>query len=403
MSEEHLSEDTQSSSPHPLKTLLICLIIIGLGSAGIWGIFSTEPEPVREGATKKTAMLVDVIPLEKGTYSPTLNAVGNVVPAQELVLEAQVDGRLEALHPQLIKGGIVNKGDQLLKLDDSDYRVQLQKRQSELVKAQAALGIERGQQRIAKSDYELVKSTAARTLDEDSRALILRQPQRLSVEANIRAAQADVQQAQLDLKRTSIEAPFNAIVTSESIEVGAVIGREEPLARLVGTDSVWVEVDLPVRYLDYIASGSDGSKARLHHRNVWTKSQFRHGIVERIVPTLDQQTRLAQVLVRVDDPLSLSADNSSGPPLLFGSFVDVAIQGKPLADVVRIKRDYLRKDNTLWLMQDDSLVVHKVDVIFTDPAYAYVRGGLSGGEWLVTTDLASVREGAALQRRADSE
>ena len=64
---------------------------------------------------------------------------------------------------------------------------------------------------------------------------------------------------------------------------------------------------------------------------------------------------------------------------------------------MKLNRDYLRKDETVWVMKDGKLQIAEVDIVFEDARFAYVRSGLSDGDQVVTTNLSTVVEGAPLR------
>ena len=114
-----------------------------------------------------------------------------------------------------------------------------------------------------------------------------------------------------------------------------------------------------------------------------------------MIGTLDQQTRLARVLITVDDPLGQKSDV---PPLILDTLIETEIEGKPIEDVVRLRREYVRNQDTVWVMKDEKLEIRKTEVVFRDAEYAYIRKGLESGEEVVTTTLATVAEGVGLRK-----
>ncbi|HMB99283.1 MAG TPA: biotin/lipoyl-binding protein, partial [Balneolaceae bacterium] len=126
------------------KTALLCFVIIVSGSLLTVLIFYTEPTASRTGATKQTAILVDVEDSEHGTYQPSIRAIGTVVPASDIILSPRVSGQVTALSPAFNPGGYVSEGDTLLKIDPEDYEYTLQQRVGELDQARADLAIEMG-------------------------------------------------------------------------------------------------------------------------------------------------------------------------------------------------------------------------------------------------------------------
>ena len=101
-------------------------------------------------------------------------------------------------------------------------------------------------------------------------------------------------------------------------------------------------------------------------------------------------------MITVDDPLARAAD---GPRLLVGAFVQASIEGEPIPDIVRLSREHLRKGDTAWVMTDDNtLRIQPLDILLKDADYAYVRRGLNAGDRVVTSQLATATDGAALRR-----
>ena len=384
------------------KTLLICIVLLAAAAALLLLIFSTEPVPQRESAVRETAMLVEVETAKGGTFRPLIQATGVVKPAREILLRPRVGGEVIELSDAFVPGGFVTQGGLLLRIDDTDYRIVMEQRQSELQQAIALLEIEHGRQDIAERDYRQL----GKTLEEDNRALVLREPQLRGAEAAVQSARAALEQARLDLDRTRISAPFDAQILSRQVNLGSQIVTGDTLARLVGVDHYWVETTVPLDRLRWLSFPRDdvaeASGVTVRHRTAWPHDQFRSGRLFRLVGELEGDTRMARVLVMVDDPLAL-ADGSVGmPPLVIGSFVQCVIEGKPIENAVRIGRDHVRKNESAWVMNDGRLEIRQLDIVFQDAEYAYVRNGLEDGDQVVTTSLATVREGAALRLKATS-
>ena len=106
---------------------------------------------------------------------------------------------------------------------------------------------------------------------------------------------------------------------------------------------------------------------------------------------------MAQLLVSVKDPLSLHGD-SSLPKLLIGSYVRVDIEGIQLLDVFRIKREYLREGNSVWIMNDvNKLEIRPIEIVFRSNDVVYVENGLQEGQRLIITDISAPVEGMDLR------
>ncbi len=379
------------------KTLFVSIGILAIAVGVIVLIFSTEPTAEQAGATRATPMLVDVIDVEKGNYRPTIQAMGTVRPSQEVNLSPRVSGEVESLSDAFTPGGYIEKGEQLLQIDSSDYRNTLEQRKSELRQARADLNIEMGRQDVARQDYQLF----ADTLSEENKSLVLREPQLESARSSVESAQAAVDQAQLDLDRTTIEAPFNAHILTRNVNVGSQLSTNETLGHLVGLDNYWVEATVPVSKLRWITipegNEQNGTEVRVRNRTAWPPDTYREGSLFRLIGTLEDQTRMARVLVRVPDPQAYKTDDPDVPRLMLGSFVEVHIPADELEDVIRLNRNYVRDDDTVWVMDEGELNIRDVEIIFRDARYAYIESGLSGGDRIVTTNLSTVSDGAPLR------
>ncbi|MCO6486815.1 MAG: efflux RND transporter periplasmic adaptor subunit [Phaeodactylibacter sp.] len=377
------------------KTLFISIAILLAGGAVTAFIFLTEPTAERGGATRETAMLVEVVPAKRGTFRPTIVATGTVRPAEDVLLSPRVGGQVIRRSPAFVPGGFVRKGQTLLQIDPADYRNTLQLRESGLRQAEANLEIERGRQEVARKDYQLV----GETLSQENKALVLRQPQFSAAQAQVEAAQAAARQAELELERTAIKAPFDAHVLSRNANVGSQVAPGDNLGRLVGVDQYWVEATVPLaqlRRLSFPGPGRNrGSEVKIRSRTAWPEGIYRTGYLYKLIGALEGQTRLARVLATVPDPLAYQ--NDSLPPLMIGAFVETRIRANELSGVIRLNRDHLRENETVWVMEEGKLRIREVDIAFRDAQYAYISSGLNEGDQVVTTNLSTVADGAPLR------
>jgi len=378
-------------------TLIICTGILLLAAATVTGLFLTEPEAQRSSASKRTAMLVEVARPERGTFRPAIVAMGTVRPEQEIVLSPRVSGEIVSMSESFTPGGFVEEGEVLLQIDPADYQATLLQAQSELRQASAELELELGRQELARQDYEDLKGT----ISSEYETLVLRQPQLDTARARVEAAQAAVRRAELDLERTRLRAPFAAHILSRNANVGSQVAPGEALGRLVGIRSYWVEAAIPVSNVGWIEfpadDGAPGSAAQVRNRSAWPEGSFREAQVHRLIGALENQTRLARILLTVHDPLAHEPGAGGLPLLMVGSYVETRIEGKPIENVVRMDRNYLRQNDTAWVYEDGALGIRELQIVFRDQDYVYIGSGLDEQDDIVTNDLATVIEGAPLR------
>lgn len=376
-------------------TVVVCAAVLLVAAGIVAVIFRTEPTTKRSGATRETAMLVEVVEAARGTFRPEISAVGTVEPVRDVVLQPRVSGEVVERTAAFTPGGFVDRGAVLVRIDPADYRNALDRRRSELRQAEADLELERGRQRVARHDFELL----GESVQPESADLVLRRPQLATAEARVESARAAVRQAELDLERTTVRAPFDAHILERTVDVGSQVGPGDQLGRLVGLESYWVVATVPMARLRWIAvpsaPGESGASAWVRDRAGWPEGVSRTGAVEAVVGALEGRTRMARILITVADPLA--RDDRTAPPLIAGAFVDVGITGSELRDVVRLERDHVREGDTVWIMEDGRLRIRDAEVVMRDDRWAYLSGGVEAGERVVTTNLATVTDGAALR------
>jgi len=380
-----------------LINAILCVFILAVAAAAVKLITESEPKPEQIETVRRSAALVETITVDKGTYSPILAVLGTVEPAQEIVLSPRVDGQVVELSPEFMPGGMVGKGDLLFRIDPADFENAVSIRKSELEQAEASLKIEEGRVRLAEQELELLEES----ISDANTELVLRKPQLASIKAQVSAAKAAVQRAELDLARTKVVAPFDAQIISRSVNLGSQIRPGDDSGRIVGVDEYWVNAAVPVRSLGHIQfpdSDQPGSFVTLTNPDIWG-DDTRSGSVSRMIGALDEQTRLARVLVTVPDPLGSSPGQ---PALILDTLIKAEIKGTPIHDVVRLSRDYVRDGDTVWVMQKDQLEIRKVKIEFRDADDAYIREGLNDGDEVVTTTLATVANGVSLRKVEES-
>lgn len=388
------------ASPQPKRSWLgilgnaiACVAILGASAAAIVVINRTEPTAQQVNNRRKSAALVETVIARRGTYSPQLVVLGDVRPAQDIVLSPRVRGQVLELSQNFVPGGMIREGEVLLQIDPADFENALSIRRSELLQVEASLEIEEGRQSLAKKELALLGDS----IDETNRALVLREPQFASIRSQVAAAKAAVERAKLDLERTQIVAPFDAQILRRTANVGSQVGPGDELGQLVGIDEYWIMVAVPVRNLRWVVFPDGdrlGSKVTLRNADAWGADVSREARVSRMIGTLDQESRLARVLVTVDDPLS---QNTDAPPLILDTLIESQIEGKPIDNVVRLKREYIHDRDTVWIKSNGKLEIRETVIDFRDAEYAYIREGVEDGEEVVTTTLATVADGIGLR------
>ncbi|MEO1273747.1 MAG: hypothetical protein AAFX99_37195, partial [Myxococcota bacterium] len=136
-----------------LRYILPILLLAG-ALAGASALFASREQPQPESKTDP-GVLVTTRPIEREPQRLDVLAQGQVTAARRLTLQPEVSGRLLEVHDQLIPGGIIAEGELLYRVDARDYRIGVAEAQAAVADAQARLNLEKGQQVIARKEWEL--------------------------------------------------------------------------------------------------------------------------------------------------------------------------------------------------------------------------------------------------------
>ncbi|MGD9232525.1 MAG: efflux RND transporter periplasmic adaptor subunit [Desulfobacterales bacterium] len=388
-------QPNSAKSPRPIIRIVLSLLILGVGIGAASYLKNSAPR-TRKQPPVKLSPTVLIQTAKPSGYQIIVTAMGTVIPAREVVLKSRVSGEIVKIHPEFTEGGFLKKDTEIIQIDPQDYELALARKRSAVTDAEYALKLELGHQQVAKREWELLNQ--GKPAQDMEKELALRQPHLSKVRADLSAAEAELKAAMLDLERTHITVPFNAMVRSKSVDRGSQVASQEPLAELVGTDAYRIQVSLPVDRLEWIdvpvQAGDFGSEARI----IYGQGHECSGKVIRLMGDLATEGRMARILVEVADPLGLNASNQDRTPLLIGEYVRVKILGRKLNNVFQIPRTALKDNSSIWIVSENqTLEIRKVRPVWRDADVVLLQDGLTPGEQLIVSDLPAPVEGMAVR------
>lgn len=382
-------------SPRPIIRIVLSLVILGVGIGAASYLKNSAPRTKKRPPVKLSPIVL-IQTVKPSSYQIIVTAMGTVIPAREVVLKSRVSGEIVEIHPEFTEGGFLKKDMRIIQIDPQDYELALARKRSTVTDAEYALKLELGHQAVAKREWELLNQGKA-ALDME-KELALRQPHLDKVRADLSAAEAELKAAMLDLERTHITLPFNAMVRSKSVDRGSQVTPQEPLAELVGTDAYRVQASLTVDRLEWIdvpvQTGDHGSKAQI----IYGRGNECSGKVIRLLGDLAAEGRMARILVEVADPLGLNSSNQNRTPLLIGEYVRVKILGRKLDNVFQIPRTALKDNSSIWIVgENQTLEIREVRAVWRDADVVLLKDGLKPGERLIVSDLPAPVEGMTVR------
>lgn len=355
--------------------ILIPLLIIGVGLAGYALLVALKPKAITIPPRERVVM-VHTDTLQSTSAPIALQATGNIQAARRIELKPEVGGRIYKTAEAFKPGGLFQAGDPMLWIDPVDFENALAQARSTLSQAEYAYEQELGRQAVALHEWDMIEENT--TISELEKNLILRKPQLAQAEAQLEAARKAVDTAELNIERARVTVPFNAQILSRSVELGSQVSSQTTLAELVGTDEYWLTATLPVDYLQWLNIPGNPAEIRIRDQS----EEFVQGEVFSVLPALEENGRLARIVLRIPDPLA------SPVPLHINAYAYADMMGKTIENLYIIPADALHKGGEVWLMNsEDRLEIRPVHVLWRTRDQVYIDAGLADGERLITTDI----------------
>ncbi len=374
--------------------------IIALGIAGFQLLHATKPEPEKsDDGPRPVSLFVEKVRTDD--LALTVDTSGEVRPRTEIDLVAQVSGRIVSVSRNFVAGGSIVSGATLIKIEDADYRLTVTRAEAQVAAAETRVELSEASAEIARRNWDdniVGKATP----------LALKLPQLAEARANLRAAQAELELARLNLARTNITVPFNGRVRTKMADIGQYVSAGAPLGRVYSTDIA--EIRLPLTDAQMATLGlpfgyeaEDGKGPRVvFDARVAGRTRTWEGRIVRAEAAMDAATRVLYVVAEVKEPYGAGADN--GMPMAVGLYVNARIDGSELTDVLVIPRSALRSADKVYVVAEDgTLDIRTVETGYTDRDRVVITRGLSEGEQVVVSTVRSPRQGmkvAAIEHEA---
>jgi multidrug efflux pump subunit AcrA (membrane-fusion protein) len=285
------------SRPSWVSDLVLGVVLpVAIVAAGIFGFIAlgeAKPEQ-KEAAGDDIASRLAALPeaevariqaFDTSKQTLDIELQGNVVPFRELMIGAEVTGRVVYKDPNCRQGRYVTKGQVLFRIDPQDYELEMQRLAKMREQDYASLReLDQEEANIQKSldvaidelklhDAELLRLTQLREgivsdteLDAARRArlaslnqqvsiqnqLDLAKKRRARLEAAEKLAETQLRKAQLDLSRCEIISPVDGVIVRDMVENDSFIQRGSTLATIEDTGNVEVSCSLRMDQLYWV-------------------------------------------------------------------------------------------------------------------------------------------------------
>ncbi len=333
----------------------------------------------------------------------TVPSQGTVEPRTRTNLVSEVAGQVVEVSPAFVAGGFFRQGDILVKLEDQDYRAAVRRAEASVASARSLLEQEKGQADVAQREWD--RMTAEEQSRIRARELYLRKPQLEEARARLASAEADLEQAMTDLAKTTITAPYDGLVSAKNTDIGQFVTTGASIAETFAVDYAEVRLPVPETKISFLdLPSATGYKNDDYAPEVDLVSRIGNteyhwtGKLTRTEGVLDTRTRVLFSVVQIEDPYNLYSNEMGREPLRIGTYVNAAIQGRLLEDVVVLPRYTLQSNNIIWTADNEGRLRPKtVEVLTINGDDVYISAGLKDGDQVVITRLENPLNGMQVQ------
>lgn len=361
------------------RALLISgIFIVAIGGAA--GLGKLKPPPETRDI-EDVDPLIEVLELQETDASFRIASQGTVRPRTETILSAEVSGAIISISPKFIAGGFFAGGEELMRIDPSNYTVAVDQAKATLT-----------QRQIEFDGAEKLRSQGYRAESEYA-----------SAAAALATAKAELSKAERNLERTYIRLPYDGMVRAKEADLGQYVNPGTRLGITFATDYAEVRLPLTDNDLAFVelpgaaqirqSGAGDGPHVTLSAAQRGEVAQWDARIV-RTEGVVDETNRVTYAVARIDDPYRLSVAAGESSVLPIGTFVAASIEGTNVSNVIRVPRRALRGNNQLMFVDDENrLRIRNVKVLRADAESAYIGEGAAPGDRISMTTIESPLNG----------
>ncbi|MEJ2145469.1 MAG: efflux RND transporter periplasmic adaptor subunit [Acidobacteriota bacterium] len=369
---------------------------------------TTQADSKQEGSTpkddKETTVPVEVALARTGEISASINSTANLKAVRQVGIAARTEGVVKELLVE--EGAYVDKGQLLCRLDDTQPAIQLQSARQKL--AQAKLQLEKAeilqdktdvQVANAREDYERYQklfdeslvsqrevAQAKYRLEELEHDMRASSSSRRELVHHVDELEAEINQAELEISRTRIEAPFSGFITQRDVDLGQTVRNMDTLFSLADFSPLQADVFLSEKDASLIKAGQPTTV----FSGVETDTGL-HGKVARISPVVDQSTGTVKVTVEL-----VHGDSLFKP----GAFVRVEIQTDTREGSVLIpKRAIVEEDGEsfVFVAHENEVTRVRVQLGYQNGGSIEILNGVAAGDSVVVAGQGGLKEGSKIR------
>jgi RND family efflux transporter MFP subunit len=354
------------------------------------------------GGTSVTAVEVATArPAPPGGAATVLNASGYVEPRRKATVSAKITGKV--VEVLVDEGMVVEEGQVLARLDDSDAR-----RRYEAIRAErdvAGASIEELEVNLADAERTLRRTTELRDdgvasiqdLDSATAAVDALRAKLTVARTSLQAAEAQLAVAAQDLENYTVRAPFAGIAVSKDAQPGEMVSpvsagggfTRTGISTIVDMESLEIEVDVNESHIAKVRPGQPAD-AVLDAYPDWRIP----ATVRTVIPTADRQKATVKVRLTFDqlDPKILP---DMGVKVAFREIAEDRDETRPAVQSL-VPRQAVHDDNgqaVVFVVDDETLERRAVGVGREVDGDVEVLAGVIAGDRVVVSPTQGLSDG----------
>lgn len=386
--------------------LVLAAVVVIAGATAVWYWFSNKEAAPSSGAVNgqtqhpgspggmgggRRGMRGGALPpvqaatATKEAVPRYLSGLGTVTAANTVTVRSRVSGQLLALHFK--EGQQVKAGDLLAEIDPSQFNVTLAQAQGQLAKDKATLA---NAQRDLTRYQQLVKTNLVSRQNMDTQQALVSETL-----GTIKADEASVASAQLQLNWTRIVAPIDGRVGLKQVDIGNQISSSDTTGIVVLTQTHPIDLVFTLPENDIATVVQAQKTGQSLHVEAWdrtNKQKLTTGTLLSLDNQIDSTTGTIKLKARFDNQ-----DDTLFPNQFVNARMLVATQ----QDAVVIPTAALQmgnEGNFVWVLNEKNQVSkHTVTPGIQDSQKVVIAAGLSAGDRVVTDGIDRLTEGATVE------
>lgn len=374
------------------KTIITILILLISGLLIESMIFGSG-RPPQKPPEERIAPLVEAYAVSLAPTAAVVSAQGTVQPARNIDVVSRVSGVIQEISPHFNNGQYFEAQEMLVQIEKTDYEIALTRARASLADAERQLAQEEGQSRQAAREWRDLG-------DERANNLALRKPQLEAARANLVAQRANVRQAELDLERTTIKVPFNALISEKFVEIGQYVAPGQRVAHIYGTDEQHIRVpltDRQVRLINLPDQGDRNYAVPVRVRGTFGTHTYEwQGNLKRVEASLNVSSQTVYAVIEVSDPVSITDQRTILP---VGLFVETDIEGEIIDGAISLPRAALKPGNVIYAIRDGKLEFVEAELLKSDLETVLVLADLNDGDMVALDHMRYAVPGMSVRIR----